>query len=84
MICRILILKLIWIKLLLPTPWGGEYAHASLLLTLTMMDAKIVEGGTLTVPFIGLKLSKEGVITDPETKQALQFVVDALIRDILA
>jgi chromate reductase len=67
-----------------PTPWGGEYAHASLLLTLTMMDAKIVKGGTLIIPFIGMKLSKEGVITDPETEQALQFVVDALIRDILA
>ena len=33
-----------------PTPWGGEYAHDSIVLTLTMMDAKIAEDATLTVP----------------------------------
>jgi chromate reductase len=67
-----------------PTPWGGEFAHASIKLTLTMMDAKIVEGATLTVPFITMKLNKEGVITSPETVEALNGVVEALIQDIIA
>jgi chromate reductase len=66
-----------------PTPWGGEYAHDSIILTLTMMDARIVEGATLTIPFIALKLNKSGVIIDTETKQALKNVINALIRDII-
>jgi chromate reductase, NAD(P)H dehydrogenase (quinone) len=67
-----------------PTPWGGEYAHTSILLTLNMMDAKIAEDATLIVPHIGLKLSKAGVLTDPETELALKNVIAALIRDIIA
>ena len=53
-----------------PNPLGGDKAHASLLLTLTMMTASIVEDGRLMVPFVRSKVSSEGVITDSSTAQA--------------
>lgn len=59
-----------------PTPMGGDKAHASLLLTLRMTNAKIVEG--LIIPQINLKLSQERVITHPETKQELSVVLQGL------
>ncbi|WP_054026027.1 NADPH-dependent FMN reductase [Bacillus sp. FJAT-28004] len=61
-----------------PTPMGGDKAHASLLLTLKMINAEIVEGGTLIIPHITLKLNKEGMITDPELKQELLSVLHSL------
>lgn len=59
-----------------PTPMGGDKAHASLLLTLRMINAKIVEG--LIIPHINLKLGQEGVITHPATKQELSAVLQEL------
>ena len=41
-----------------PHPDGGAIANASLLGTLSMMSASVVEGGILTVPFINKKLGK--------------------------
>jgi NAD(P)H-dependent FMN reductase len=64
-----------------PSGGGGEKAHASLLLTLKMLTAHIVEGGTLLVPFVTTKL-KEGVVTDPETLNSLKSLVDALIAAV--
>ncbi|AJS58439.1 NADPH-dependent FMN reductase [Paenibacillus sp. IHBB 10380] len=61
-----------------PTPMGGDKAHDSLLLTLKMISAEIVEGGTMMIPHITLKLNKEGIITDPETKQELLTVIRTL------
>jgi chromate reductase len=61
-----------------PTPMGGDKAHASLLLTLKMINAEIVEGGTMIIPHITLKLNNEGVITNPETKQELLSVLRGL------
>jgi chromate reductase len=67
-----------------PTPMGGEKAHASLLLTLSIMDAKIVEGGTLIIPFINMKLNSEGKITDSGTAHELRSLLDALAAYIHA
>ncbi|MGF7047228.1 NAD(P)H-dependent FMN reductase [Paenibacillus sp. DS2015] len=61
-----------------PSPMGGDKAHASLLLTLKMISAEIVEKGTMMIPYITLKLNKEGVITDAETKRELLVVIRAL------
>ncbi len=61
-----------------PTPMGGDKAHASLLLTLKMINAEIVERGTLIIPHITLKLNKEGIIADPKLKQELLSVLQAL------
>ena len=57
---------------------GGDKANASLLLTLEMIHAEIVEGGTLVIPHITLKLNKEGIITDPILKQELLSVLQTL------
>jgi chromate reductase, NAD(P)H dehydrogenase (quinone) len=58
-----------------PTPMGGDKANASLLLTLKMIDAKIIERGTLIIPHITLKLNKEGIITDPKLNQEVLSVL---------
>lgn len=61
-----------------PTPMGGDKAHASLLLTLRMMTARIVEGATLMIPQITVKLNQEGVLADSETKLKLRNLLIAL------
>lgn len=61
-----------------PTPMGGDKAHASLLLTLNMINAKIVDGGTMMIPHITLKLNKAGVITDADTAQSLRDLLNAM------
>jgi chromate reductase len=61
-----------------PTPMGGDKAHASLLLTLNRINAKILERGTLIIPQINLKQNPDGVITDPALKQDLLSVLQAL------
>ncbi len=66
-----------------PYPTGGERAHASLLLTLTAVNAAIVDGATLTVPLVRTKMDASGAIADPATMQALRSVLDALARAIM-
>ncbi|NOU68779.1 flavoprotein [Paenibacillus sp. LMG 31461] len=61
-----------------PTPLGGDKAHASILLTLNMINAKIVEGGTMMISHINLKLNKDGNITDSSTEQGLRSVLEGL------
>lgn len=63
-----------------PMPSGGQYAHDSLLLTLEMINAKIVEGGTLHIPFVTTKLNEQGEVTDAETIEDLQSVLRALLK----
>ncbi len=67
-----------------PYPTGGERAYASLLLTLTAVNAKIADGGTLTVPLVRTKMDANGAVTDLTTAQALRSVLDALARAIRA
>ncbi|SFE82521.1 NAD(P)H-dependent FMN reductase [Paenibacillus algorifonticola] len=61
-----------------PSPMGGDKANASLLLTLNMINAIIVEQGTVMIPHIALKMNKEGAITDEETKQQLLAMLASL------
>ncbi len=61
-----------------PSPMGGSLAHASLLLTLQMINAEIVENGKVIIPHITLKLDREGVITNAETRQELQALLQGL------
>jgi len=67
-----------------PYPTGGERAHASLLLTLTAVNAAVVEGATLTVPLVRTKMDANGAVSDPATEQALRSVLNALARAITA
>jgi len=61
-----------------PSALGGEKAHAALLLTLTALEAQIVEAGSLCIPFSRTKLDTSGAITDAPTAQTLRASLDAL------
>lgn len=61
---------------------GGDKAYDSILLTLRMINAVIVEEGTMKIPHISLKLNQQGVITDAKTKQELQSLMDAFEHQI--
>ncbi|MGO4276504.1 NADPH-dependent FMN reductase, partial [Paenibacillus sp. TAF58] len=61
-----------------PTPMGGDKAHDSILLTLNMINAKIVEGATMMIPHINLKLNNEGVIMDVLTERGLISLLERL------
>ncbi|WAH39254.1 NADPH-dependent FMN reductase [Alicyclobacillus dauci] len=63
-----------------PHPSGGEIAHASLLGTLSMMNAIVAEDCSLKVPLITMKLSPDGSIIDEQTKFEAQKLMDSLIR----
>jgi chromate reductase len=65
-----------------PTPMGGDKAHASLLLTLKMINAEVVEGGTMIIPHITLKLNHIGVIINSELEQDLQSILWSLERAV--
>jgi NAD(P)H-dependent FMN reductase len=67
-----------------PSPTGGDKAHTSLLLTLSVLGASIPERGTLMVPTVNKKLNAIGDIVDPETMQALISVLAALAHTIQA
>lgn len=67
-----------------PYPTGGERAHASLLLTLTALNAVVPEGCAMTVPLVRTKMDADGTVTDPATAQALRSVLDALDQAIRA
>lgn len=61
-----------------PSPDGGDKAHTSLVQTLTVMTAEIVEGATLLIPAVSAKLDRSCEVTDPATAQALRSLLDAL------
>ena len=65
-----------------PHPDGGAIAYASLLGTLSMMSASVVEGGTLTVPFINKKLSENEEIIDAELIFNIENLLNALFQEI--
>ncbi|GCE31664.1 FMN reductase [Dictyobacter alpinus] len=61
---------------------GGDKAHASLLLTLQALGAKVPEAGKLSIPQINKKLNPSGEIQDTATAQQLTAVLDALAQTI--
>ncbi|MDZ8053745.1 MAG: NADPH-dependent FMN reductase [Aulosira sp. ZfuVER01] len=65
-----------------PSEFGADKAHASLVLTLTALAANIIEGASLTVPFVSKKLNGKGELIDPDTVQSLRATIDALVRGI--
>ena len=65
-----------------PLATGGEKALALLETTIKVMGAKIPKGGAVSIPFIVKKIDKEGVVTDKETAERLQQLMDVLIEFI--
>ena len=60
----------------------GANAHASLLLTLGALSAKVNEDATLLIPFIRSKMDADGNVTDVETKEALLKVMEVFLKEI--
>ncbi len=65
-----------------PSPDGGAHAHTSLIQTLTVMAAVIVEDATLRLPAVSAKLSRTGEVVDSATAQALLSLLKALVAAI--
>jgi chromate reductase len=61
-----------------PYPTGGERALASLVLTLTAVNAALVEGCSLSVPLVRTKMDANGALTDSQAIHDLRSVLDAL------
>jgi NAD(P)H-dependent FMN reductase len=60
----------------------GEKGHAALLLILTAISARVIDGASLLIPFVRAKLDEKGLIKDPNTKASLLAAVQILIQDI--
>jgi chromate reductase len=58
----------------------GDKAHASLLLTLSALSAKLSDETNVLIPFVRSKITAEGNIKDAETIRALQAAIHALIK----
>jgi NAD(P)H-dependent FMN reductase len=65
-----------------PSPMGGEKAHASLRLTLSALSANLIEGGSLTVPAIRVKMDAEGIVTDEGLRNELKNLSSLLVKVI--
>lgn len=59
---------------------SGNYAHASLLLTLGALSANVVEGADLLIPFIRAKMN--GNVVDEETVEKLESVLNVFLKSL--
>ncbi|GHO50391.1 NADPH-dependent FMN reductase [Ktedonospora formicarum] len=64
------------------SPGGGERALASLLLTLQALNAKVAEGGTLSIFNARAKVDAHGNVADEATVKDLKAILEALARAI--
>jgi chromate reductase len=60
----------------------GGNAHASLLVTLGAISAKIDAGAALLISFIRSKVNSDGQVTDADVLASLQNVLNALLQTI--
>lgn len=61
---------------------GGEYAHASLLLTLGALTAKLSDDTNLLIQFIRSKVDADGNVKDEETVKKLQDAFAAFLKEV--
>jgi chromate reductase len=59
---------------------GGEYAHASLLLTLGALTAKLSEETSLLIQFVRSKVAADGKITNVDTVKELHDLLHVFLR----
>ena len=67
-----------------PSANGGEKALAALRLTLSALEAGVVDGASFTIPFVRSKVAADGRVTDSETGEALAAAMGALVRAVEA
>jgi chromate reductase, NAD(P)H dehydrogenase (quinone) len=65
-----------------PSPDGGEKANASLVQTLRMMMAVIDPTAILCISAVSAKVTKNGELMNPATKQELQDLLENLVQKI--
>ena len=63
-----------------PSALGGEKALASLVLTLSALEAQTIEAASLSVAFARSKVTPECRVTDAPTRTALISSLDALVN----
>jgi len=61
---------------------GGETAHAAMLLILGALNAQVAEGARLNISFIRSKMDGDGNITDQDTAQSLNVVLETFLSRI--
>ena len=61
---------------------SGEYAHPSLLRTLSALSANVIEDACLLAPFIRSKMDSEGNVTDEQLRKALEKSLHVLLNKI--
>lgn len=65
-----------------PSLDGGDKANTSLVQTLRVMMAEVVEGATLCIPAVSAKLNNQGEVITPATAQALKSLLNTLAGTI--
>ncbi len=65
-----------------PSALGGRKAHASLVQTLSGLEAEIVSAASLQIPFVSTHLNAAGEVSDPDTQAALAASLLALMRAV--
>ncbi len=61
---------------------GGDKAHASLLLTLTAISARVPDKATLLISFVRSKLDENNEVKDAATLRSIASVIDALMETV--
>lgn len=61
---------------------GGEHAHASLLLTLGALTAKLSDDTSLLIQFVRSKIGADGNVKDEETVKKLQDVFTVFFKEV--
>lgn len=61
---------------------GGEYAHASLLLTLGALTAKLSDETNLLIQFVRSKIAIDGTIKEEETIVSLQNALNNFLKEL--
>ena len=65
-----------------PSLDGGAKANTSLVQTLRVMMAEILEGATLSIPCVSAKLNAQGEIIDPQTERSIRSLLNTLTGTI--
>lgn len=65
-----------------PSALGGAKAHAALSLTLSALEAEVVEAASLQIPFVSTKLNAEKEVSDSQTRTALAASFAALVQAV--
>ncbi len=65
-----------------PSARGGEHAHTALVLTLSALEAQVVEAASLQIPFVTILLNAEKEVSDPATLTALRASFAALVEAV--